>query len=244
MNKRLGTHRFPALVPLRTTGWTSTPQPVVEDWLTDLETVLGPAAGVGPLVAAWVAGGLDAGKLRSAIRGAVDQRLVFERLREAKKGIYQQRVIVDDYNNIPGVDRKDYVDNGLPSAIIPASAFGVDDPAFDLPERNATTFTGSAKLVEVMPGEKLYRVTSDPANDSFARTGGYWTRSPPTNLAGVVGGTAVMPEWNNFQRVYEFPVPPYNDPVGKEPKFYVWEGPAASQRVTGVTTKKLIMATV
>ena len=91
-----------------TPGLTSTPLPAADGWLADLETVLGPAAGVRSLVATWVAGGLDEGKLKSAIRGAVDQRLVFERLKEAhiQKGIYQQRVVIDDYANIPGVDKK------------------------------------------------------------------------------------------------------------------------------------------
>ena len=41
-----------------------------------------------------------------------------------------------------------------------------------------------------------------------------------------------MPEWNNFQRVYEFTAPPYADEVNKEPKFMVWEGPTAAQPVS------------
>lgn len=126
----------------------------------------------------------------------------------------------------------------MPQTTIPASFFGVNNPDFDLPARNATTFTGSATLVEIPPGEKLYRVTSDPDNDKHAKTGGYWTRTPPANLAGVIGGTAVMPEWNNFQRVYEFTAPPYTDPVNKEPKFYAWEGPAAAQPVSGTYDDK------
>ena len=101
-----------------------------------------------------------------------------------------------------------------------------------MPKANAPTFTGSATLVELRPGEKLYRVTSDPTTDKFARTGGYWTRTPPASLAEVIGGTAVMPEWNNFQRVYEFTAPPYTDPDKREPKFHVWEGPAAAQPVS------------
>ena len=222
-----------------TPGLTSTPLPVAGGWLADLETVLGPTAGVRSLVATWVAGGLDEGKLKSALRGAVDQRLVFERLRDAKKGIYQQRVIIDDYANIPGVDKKPCIPNSLPPVAILASAFGVDDPGLDLPIRNAITFTGSAVLQEVKPGEKLYRVTSDPVTDEYAKTGGYWTRTPPTNLGEVIGGTAVMPEWNNVQRVYEFTAPPYADPDKKEPKFYVWEGPAAAQPVSGDYKEKI-----
>ena len=93
--------------------------------------------------------------------------------------------------------------------------------------------------MEVKPGEKLYRVTNDPVSEPFAKTGGYWTRTPPTNLSEVVGGTAVMPEWNNFQRVYEFTAPPYADPIKEEPKFYAWEGPAAAQAVSGDYKEKV-----
>ena len=200
---------------------------------------MGPGVDVYTSIATWVAGGLSEKKLASAVRGAVDKRLVFERLRDVEKGIYQQRVVIDDYENIPGVEERPYVSNGLPFATISALDFGVDDPAFDLPDRNAPTFTGSASLVEVKPGEKLYRVTSDPSNDKYAKTGGYWTRTPPANLAEVIGGTAVMPEWNNFQRVYEFTAPAYTDPVRQEPKFYVWKGPTATQPVSGLYKDKV-----
>ena len=229
-------------LPSPTPGLTSTHLPPADGWLTDLETVLGPAAGVRSLVATWVAGGLDEQKLKSAIRGAVDQRLVFERLRDAVaplgKGIFQQRVVIDDFNSIPGVMESSLVRNSLPKTAILASAFGVNDPRFDLSPEKAITFTGSAELRELKPGKKLYRVTSDPVNDPRGKTGGYWTRKPPANLADVIGGTAVMPEWNNFQRVYEFTAPPYADPVKKEPKFYVWEGPAAAQPVSGIYPDK------
>ena len=47
-----------------------------------------------------------------------------------------------------------------------------------------------------------------------------------------------MPEWNNFQRVYEFTAPAYADTVQARPKFYVWEGPAAAQGVSGIYCDK------
>lgn len=47
-----------------------------------------------------------------------------------------------------------------------------------------------------------------------------------------------MPEWNNFQCVYEFTAPPYADPVHKEPKFHVWEGPTAAQPVSNIYDDK------
>ena len=232
-------------LPAPTPGLTSTPLPAADGWLTDLETVLGPAAGVRSLVATWVAGGLDEGKLGAFMRAAADMPVVFERLRDAAdilkkgKGVFQQRVVIDDYTNIPGLLPRAYISNGLPKALIPASDFGVDDPALDLPENNSTTFAGKAELLEVKPGEKLYRVTNDPKTDSYAKTGGYWTRTPPASLAEVIGGTAVMPEWNNFQRVYEFTAPAYSDPINEEPKFYVWEGPTAAQPISNIYPEKL-----
>jgi hypothetical protein len=213
-------------------------------WLDDLEAVLGPAADVRTMVARWVTGGLDEGKLQSALHGAADKQQMFERLCDAAdpakkgRGIYQQRVVIDDFANIPGVELKKYVNNGLPPVAIPASNFGVNDPDLDLPEGNAPTFADYAKLVEIKPGEKLYRVTNDPISEPYAKTGGYWTRTPPTQLAEVIGGTAVMPEWNNFQRVYEFTAPPYADPINKEPKFHAWEGPAATQPVSNIYKEK------
>ncbi|RZK30077.1 MAG: hypothetical protein EOO63_07615 [Hymenobacter sp.] len=167
----------------------------------------------------------------------MDKKLVFQRLQDANKGVYQQRVIIDDYDSVPGISKVPYVANGLAATPIPASLFGVADSDYDLPMINAPTFTESAVLVELKPGEKLYRVTNDPATGKYSKTGGYWTRTPPTQLADVVGGTAVMPEWNNFQRVYELTVPP-DDPTGKFPKMYAWEGPAATQPVSGLCPEK------
>ncbi|MBX0289479.1 hypothetical protein K3G63_03470 [Hymenobacter sp. HSC-4F20] len=211
--------------------------------LDDLQGLVGPGLDVRKKLAVWVAGGLDEHKVLSALRGSVDKLVVFQRLSVAAdaphKGLYEQRVIIDDYQNIPGVTKAPYVENGLPPLPIPASLFGVADPAFDLPARNAPTFTKYAQLREVMPGEKLYRVTNDPLSDPYAMTGGYWTRTLPAGLNEVIGGTAVMPEWNNFQRVYEFTAPPYADPVAKEPKFHVWEGPTAAQPVSGIYPDKI-----
>ena len=201
-----------------------------EAWLDDLERLVGLEAR--GQVKAWVAGGLSEKRLRSAIRSSVDKRLVYERLKEADKGIHQQRIVVNEYANVPGIVNKPFVKNGLPELSIPASNFGVNDPALDLPGDNAATFTTEAKLTEIKPGEKLYRINNEPVKYPYAMTGGYWTRSLPIELHEVIGGTAVMPEWNSFQKVYEFTAPPYIDPVKQEPKFYVWEGPTAAQPVS------------
>ena len=205
-------------LPAPTPGLTSTPLPAADGWLTDLETVLGPAAGVRSLVATWVAGGLDEQKLKSAIRGAVDQRLVFERLRDAVaplgKGIFQQRVVIDDYKNIPGTINNPYSGgNSLPAEKMLANDFlsddekaelartgeyGLNNQDLDLPDYRTATFTKEARLVKIKPGTTLYRVT-DPGGEG----GPWWTLNPPKDLAEVIGGTAVMPEWNKFSTVIE-----------------------------------------
>lgn len=119
---------------------------------------------------------------------------------------------------------------------IAASDFGINDTDLDLPAAKAETFTGNAQLVKLQPGEKLYRVANDPTTDPYGRTGGYWTRTPPAALSDVVGGTAVMPEWNNYQQVYEFTVP---DPGPGVPEYHAWEGPAAAQPVSGYYKEKV-----
>ena len=211
-----------------------------EAWLDDLERLVG--LEMRGQVKAWVAGGLSEQRLKKAVRGAVDPRLVYERLRDADKGIYQHRIVIDDYNNIPSIKKERYVPNGLPDLLIPASRFGIDNADYDLPRENANTFRDSASLVEFKPGDKLYRVTNDPSTSMYAMTGGYWTRQPPNSLSDVIGGTAVMPEWNNYQRVYEFTVPEYDAKSEAEeylPKIYGWEGPTASQAVSGIYKEKI-----
>jgi hypothetical protein len=209
------------------------------DWMSHLPAALGAATTLRPQLAKWVQAGLSANKLQQALTSSTNPQQVLERLQQADKGLYQQRVVLDDYAHIPGVSPQLYQQNGLPDAPLAASAFGVADAAYDLPARNALTFTGSAKLTQLQPGEKIYRVACDPATDPYGQTGGYWTRTPPAQLADVVGGTAVMPEWNNFARVYELTVPP-PDPAtaGSLPAFHAWEGPTAAQPVSGLYPEK------
>ena len=181
-------------------------------WLDTLMTQLNAGPDVRKTVGKWLASGVSEEKLKAAMQQP-DFQQTFIRLAVADKGVYQQHVILDDYAAIPGVSNKSFVSNSLPAIPIAASDFGVNDPKLDLPPEKAQTFTGQARLVQLKPGETLYRVACDPATDPHGRTGGYWTRTPPAGLAEVVGGTAVMPEWNNFQKVYKFTVPdPATDP--------------------------------
>ena len=182
----------------------------------------------------WLASGVNEEKLKAAMQRP-DFQQTFLRLVVADKGLYQQHVILDDYTAIPGVSRQLYVSNSLPQLPVAASNFGVADKDLDLPADKAQTFTGSAKLVKLKPGDKLYRVANDPATDPFGHRGSYWTRTPPTGLAGVIGGTALMPEWNNYEKVYEFTVP---EPGPGVPEYHAWEGPAASQPVSNYYQEK------
>ena len=173
-----------------------TPSTPTEAWLDDLERVVG--LEVRGQVKAWVAGGLSEQRLKKAVRGAVDPRLVYERLVNSKRGIYQWRIIVDDFSNVPGTMKQMFKGNSLLAELVSASKFGVNDSAYDLPGDNAATFTREVKLTEVKPGEKLYRVTNDPVDNPYAMTGGYWTRTPPTDLADIIGGTMISNVYTNL----------------------------------------------
>jgi hypothetical protein len=199
-------------------------------WLDTLVEQLQAGPDVRKTVGKWLASGVSEDKLKAAMQKP-DFQQTFIRLAVADKGLYQQHVILDDYDAIPSVSKSSYVSNSLPPKAIAASNFGINDPKLDLPIDKAQTFTDQARLVELKPGDTLYRVACDPATDPYGRTGGYWTRTPPAGLGDVVGGTAVMPEWNNFQQVYRFTVPdPALDP--NAPTYHAWEGPAAAQPVS------------
>ena len=214
--------------------------PPTGPWVDALESKLPAGAGIRTALAGWAAAGVSMAALEATFSAAADPQVVVNRLKEAgkQKGLYQMRVVADDYAGLPGVSPTPYVNNSLPHLDIPASKFGVNDSSLDLSGNTAKTFCDKAELVELKPGDKLYRVANDPASDPLGHSGGYWTRTPPTGLHDVVGGTAVVPEWNNFQRVYEFTVPTPADPTAGS-GFHAWEGPAACQPVSKVYDDKL-----
>ena len=214
--------------------------PPTGPWVDELEGKLPKSVNIRTALAGWAAAGVSIAALQATFSAAADPQVIVDRLNEAgkQKGLYQMRVVADDYVGLPGVSATPYVSNSLPQLAIPASQFGVDDPSLDLADSTAITFCDKAELVELKPGDKLYRVANDPASDPRGHSGGYWTRTPPTGLSEVVRGTAVVPEWNNFQRVYEFTVPTPADPTAGS-GYHVWEGPAASQPVSKVYDDKL-----
>jgi hypothetical protein len=115
------------------------------------------------------------------------------------------------------------VPNGLNSGKTNAAWNNSDlDLSFD----EARNFV-NASPVELPEGTKLYRVTGgNPA-------GGYWTLEKPNSLADVIGGTAVQPEWNSFEKLYVYEVP-----SGQTLK--VWKGMTARQPIaTGVLNPHL-----
>jgi hypothetical protein len=202
--------------------------PPTGPWVDALESKLPAGSGIRPALAGWAAAGVSMAALQATFSAAANPQVVVDRLKEAgkQKGLYQMRVVGDDYAGLLGVSPTPYIDNSLPQQAIPASKFSVDDTSLDLDGRTAQTFCDKAELVELKPGDKLYRVANDPASDPLDHSGGYWTRTPPTGLHDVVGGTAVVPEWNNFRRVYELTVPTPADPTAGS-GFHAWKGPAA-----------------
>jgi hypothetical protein len=167
--------------------------PATGPWVDKLESKLPAGSGIRATLAGWAAASvsLAALALQATFSAVADPQVIVNRLKDAgkQKGLYQMRVTADDYAGLPGVSPTPYVPYGLPPIGIPASHFGVDNPSLDLASYTAETFCNKAELVELQPGDKLYRVANDPASDPLGHSGGYWTRTPPAGLASVVGGT-------------------------------------------------------
>ena len=62
---------------------------------------------------------------------------------------------------------------------------------------------------------------------STLRKGNYWTFDKPTSILEVIGGTAVMPEWNGMTKIIEIEAPSQG--------IYVWRGVATRQPASSVT---------
>lgn len=188
-------------------------------WLDQLEILLGP--GTKTTLTDWFAAGLDEEKSKDAFAKSGDKAGLMNNLKNAVS-IYHQRVYIKDWDHIPGIEKTDYIPNGLKTGI--SSPWNNSD--LDLSAADAANFV-NAKADELPAGTKIYRVTGgNPA-------GGYWTIQKPTSVGEVIGGTAVRPEWNNFARIYVYEVP-----TGQTLK--VWRGTTARQLITdGVTNPHL-----
>lgn len=181
-------------------------------WLDQLENQLGP--GTKATLTDWIAAGLDEEKSKEAFAKSSDKAGLMNNLKNAIS-IYHQRVYIEDWDHIPGIEKSNYVPNGLKSGISYAPWNNSD---LDLSAVDAANFV-DAKADELPAGTKIYRVTGgNPA-------GGYWTIQKPNSVGDVIGGTAVRPEWNNFSKIYVYEVP-----VGQTLK--VWRGTTARQLIT------------
>ncbi|MEB3005907.1 hypothetical protein [Capnocytophaga sp. G2] len=186
-------------------------------WVDDLETVIG--INVKNKIKEWVKKGLDYSKLESSFNKSSNKLELFSRLEKAKS-LNHQKVIIGDYENILGVTKGKYISNSVDN-IKSDIKIKVNNNDFILKKYQGETFAKNAKLIKrenieviedlgngiqfikIKPGTKLYRVFDGykPWDDisqtgSTLPKGNYWTFDKPTSISEVIGGTAVMPEWN------------------------------------------------
>ncbi|MEM9685528.1 MAG: hypothetical protein AAF934_01230, partial [Bacteroidota bacterium] len=168
-------------------------------------------------ISKWLGEGIESQKLADGIAKSKSKQNLIDQLGNAKSKLHAQ-VLIKDYDNIPGVAKGRYTSNGSTLADKVSLPSGWSDDV-DLPVDEIENFTGKIEPLELNPGDKIYRVSH--ANGAG---GPYWTRTKPENLDDVVGGTAVLPEWNNFQYLHEYTIP---DGV----LIKSWKGKTASQPV-------------
>ena len=166
----------------------------------------------------WLDEGIEPQKLIDGIAKSRNKQNLIDELVTAKSKLHAS-VLIKDYDNIPGVVKGRYVSNG--SALTDKASLPTDwKIEVDLPSSEIKNFAGKIEALELKQGDKIYRVSH--ANGAG---GAYWTRIKPDKLDDVVGGTAVQPEWNNFQYLHEYTVP---DGV----TIKTWAGKTARQRVS------------
>ncbi len=166
----------------------------------------------------WISNGLSQPYLYNALSTPSTRTVIYQQLIGAKS-VYHQRILVKDYKHVPGLTHHSFQANNLPKKELLAINYGVNDTRYNLQDYRTTTFTDTAILTKIPGGTILYRVT-----DKGGEAGGFWTLDPPKQLKSVIGGTAVMPEWNGFTRVYSYTVPADG--------IYAWKGKAAAQQIS------------
>lgn len=169
-------------------------------------------------ISKWLDEGIESQKLTDGIAKSRSKQNLIDELGTAKSKLHAQ-VLIKDYDNIPGVAKGRYFSNSstmADKADLP-SGWSSD---FDINQRTVETFTEKIEPLELKPGDKIYRVSNVNGGG-----GPYWTRTKPNGLDDVIGGTAVQPEWNNFEYIFEYTVP-----EGKTIK--TWKGKAARQQVS------------
>jgi len=169
----------------------------------------------------WVDNGLDESKLALALKNANDPDALFNNIDNALS-IHHQRVYIEGYTNIPGVNAGTIsqgvnISSGIADkAPLPSSW----NPDFDLPSGQIGNFSGLISSETLKGGTTIYRVQAYDRAD-----GPWWTLEPPSNVGEVIGGTAVRPEWNNYEYLHTYTVP-------KGVEIKCWKGKAAKQQIT------------
>jgi len=166
----------------------------------------------------WLKEGIEGKKLTDGISNSRSKQRLIDDIGTAKSKLHV-RVLIKDYDNIPGIAKGRYMPNGSSLSDKLELPTGWSDDV-DIPESQIRNFTGKIEPLELKPGDKIYRVSH--ANGA---SGPYWTRTKPDKLEDVIGGTAVLPEWNNFRYLYEYTIP---DGVTVKS----WKGKTARQPVS------------
>ena len=166
----------------------------------------------------WLDDGIDKQKLIDGISKSRSKQNLIDDIGNGKSKVHVQ-VLIKDYDNIPGIVKGRYANNSslISDKVDLPSGWA---PELDINQQTIQTFTGKIKPIELKPGDKIYRVSPLDKADRP-----YWTRSKPEKLGDVVGGTAVQPEWNNFEYIHEYIVP-------KGKSIRAWEGKTARQPIS------------
>jgi hypothetical protein len=168
-------------------------------------------------ISKWLDEGFEPQKLTDRSAKSSSKQNLIDQLGTAKSKFHAQ-VLIKDYDNIPGVAKGRYVRNGSKLSDKADLPSGWTNDV-DLPAGQIENFTGKIEPLELKPGDRIFRVSSVNGG-----SGAYWTRVKPERLDDVVGGTAVQPQWNNFQYLYEYTVP---DGI----TIKTWKGKTARQPV-------------
>lgn len=173
-------------------------------------------------ISKWINEGIEPNKLIIGISKSPSKQKLINEFENAKSKLHVQ-VLIKDYDNIPGVLKGRFVNNS--SSLADKMKIPIDwEDYLDLPNSEIRNFTNNIEAVELKQGDKIYRVSHENGGN-----GTYWTITKPRLIRDIIGGTAIQPEWNNFQFLYEYTVP-----KGKTIK--AWKGKAARQQVSTETS--------
>ncbi|MDI9864357.1 hypothetical protein QM480_08470 [Flectobacillus sp. DC10W] len=193
-------------------------------WIVQLSSSL--PAGSDTTLSKWIRDGLNESILKGTFDTTSNKQKLYSDLNNALS-IYHRKVIIRNFD-FAGLANGTYQPNGFSQGTqfanfkvkLPNGSFDPDFAVSYAPD--VMSFVNNTASLEQLPeGTKLYRVCND-GWDQF--TGGYWTRTKPTQISEVIGGTAVQPEWNSFKNIVEYTIPAGG--------IWVWRGLAAAQKLS------------